>query len=284
MSGLGDKEVADKMGLSTETVRTYWKRIRNKMGGASRAQVIAGLARRDAEAELRSVEGVNRGLVDEIIARKQAEASLRESEKRYRSLFEQSLDAVFLWTSEGNGVDLNPAAEKLLGYQKVDFVGRSGFDFIPASHLQRAHDAREKILGGGTYEGEMPFIHRDGHVVQMNWRSRGEVFGGHVLGVGRITSRLRESQVSTALAIVDSAGNFQAVNEAFGRVWNVEPAELEGKPVSDVLDADSASAIMNGEPASQIELNLSEGRKALLRVDEIMGSIGLLKVLSLGLI
>src|SRR4051812_2260175 len=118
MSGLGDKEVADKMGLSTETVRTYWKRIRNKMSGASRAQVIAGLARRDAVAELRSVEGVNRNLVDEIAARKQADISLRESEKRYRALFEQSLDAVFLWTSDGDGVDLNPAAENLLGYQK----------------------------------------------------------------------------------------------------------------------------------------------------------------------
>lgn len=45
MTGLSDKQIADELSLSTETVRTYWKRIRAKVGGATRAQLVAKVAR-----------------------------------------------------------------------------------------------------------------------------------------------------------------------------------------------------------------------------------------------
>lgn len=56
----------------------------------------------------------------DITERKRAEALLRQSEKRYRSLFEESRDVVYITTPEGRIVDMNPAGIELLGYSSKE--------------------------------------------------------------------------------------------------------------------------------------------------------------------
>lgn len=46
MTGLADKEIAANVGISVHTVRTYWDRIREKIGKSTRAEVISEIARR----------------------------------------------------------------------------------------------------------------------------------------------------------------------------------------------------------------------------------------------
>lgn len=53
---------------------------------------------------------------EDITARKLSELALKESEEKYRSLFEQSGDAVLLSTPEGRLVEINPAGVELFGY------------------------------------------------------------------------------------------------------------------------------------------------------------------------
>ncbi|RJQ42548.1 MAG: PAS domain S-box protein [Gaiellales bacterium] len=52
----------------------------------------------------------------DISERREAEAALRESEEKFRSLFEESRDAVFISTPEGRFLDMNPAGIRILGY------------------------------------------------------------------------------------------------------------------------------------------------------------------------
>ena len=49
----------------------------------------------------------------------QAEKTLRQSEARYRTLFEDSRDAVYISTVGGKVIDANRAFSDLLGYTKT---------------------------------------------------------------------------------------------------------------------------------------------------------------------
>jgi len=49
-----------------------------------------------------------------------ANRSLERSERKYRSIFENSRDAIFITTREGQIVDLNPAGVEMFGYTPAD--------------------------------------------------------------------------------------------------------------------------------------------------------------------
>ncbi|MFA5072438.1 MAG: cache domain-containing protein [Nitrospirota bacterium] len=60
----------------------------------------------------RMTEALQRHITD----LKQAEESLKISEEKYRTLFEESKDGVFMSTPEGRYLDMNPAGLEMLGY------------------------------------------------------------------------------------------------------------------------------------------------------------------------
>ena len=53
---------------------------------------------------------------------KLAEERLRESEQKYRSLFEESKDAIVFTTQQGKFIDANSAASELFGYTKEEIL------------------------------------------------------------------------------------------------------------------------------------------------------------------
>ena len=68
------------------------------------------------------IEGVVVTFLD-ITYRKLAERSLAESEQKYRSLFEDSRDAIYLSSREGKVLDVNQASLDLFGYTKKEMIG-----------------------------------------------------------------------------------------------------------------------------------------------------------------
>jgi diguanylate cyclase (GGDEF)-like protein/PAS domain S-box-containing protein len=55
-----------------------------------------------------------------IIARLISKEALRESERKYRLLFERSIDGIYRTTEEGKYLDVNQALAKMLGYKKKE--------------------------------------------------------------------------------------------------------------------------------------------------------------------
>jgi len=60
------------------------------------------------------------GLFEDISEHKKAEVCLRVSEEKYRSIFEETKDVVFISTPAGEFTDINPAGLELLGYSSLD--------------------------------------------------------------------------------------------------------------------------------------------------------------------
>lgn len=63
--GLGDKQIALELGLSADTVRTYWQRMRHKIGATNRTEILASINERET-GELRAAEAKWRRLADSM--------------------------------------------------------------------------------------------------------------------------------------------------------------------------------------------------------------------------
>ncbi len=113
------------------------------------------------------------------------EQALRESERRFRELFEESQDALYISTPEGRMVDANEAAVQLFGYGSKEEMLR---EFVASEHYAEATD-REVVLA---------HLERDGRLRDFPIEVRRR--DGSTLTV-----------LSTAIAKRDAKGNLTAI-------------------------------------------------------------------------
>ena len=119
-----------------------------------------------------------------ISERKRAEVALRESEERYRELFENARDAIYVHDLDGKYISVNRAAEALSGYSREEILGRHFTDFVARENLAEVRDcllAKLEKEGETTYEVEV--IAKDGRRVPVEVSSRAIYEKGTIVGV-----------------------------------------------------------------------------------------------------
>jgi len=80
----------------------------------------------------------------DITERKRTDAALRDSEERYRRLFEVESDAIVLVDTEsGSFVDVNPAAQRLYGYSREEFLRLRHYEVSAEPAVTREAIARQ---------------------------------------------------------------------------------------------------------------------------------------------
>ena len=70
-------------------------------------------------------------LVGIAIHRTRAEQAMRDSEQRFRTLFEHSPDAIFVESTTGIVLDVNPAAGELHGLTRDQLIGKHVMELVP---------------------------------------------------------------------------------------------------------------------------------------------------------
>jgi len=193
--------------------------------------------------------------------RKKAEEALREAEKRYRAIFDNQLQMVYINDETGAFLDANDYALERLGYTRDD-IGKIAFqDLIHPDDMPRAFQTMAGVMEKGYMEHsfECRLVTKSGETIWVETLGIPlELGADHYLGLGiayETTERkqmeesllLKENAVEhsiNAIAMSDMGGKITYVNQACHDLWGGgSKEELIGKPYWVMLDVVSEDTV-----------------------------------------
>ncbi|HRJ25895.1 MAG TPA: PAS domain-containing protein [Fimbriimonadaceae bacterium] len=183
--GLTDRGIANHLGIAVATVSTYWGRIRAKMGGGSRTELVAryvkaAAARAQGQSHsaavwidqlspyTRTQEDIDRILqfVEE------GSDSVHESYAevaRERDLFFEHSDNLCAIFENGKFLRVNRRWQETMDFRPDDLIGQSWEHYCHPDDLERVQLARQRVLAGESLEVSYRFRNGNGHYVELLW-------------------------------------------------------------------------------------------------------------------
>ena len=216
----------------------------------------------------------------EIEERKRAEKSLKASESRYRDIFENVSDFIYIHDLEGNFTENNIVWKKELGLTTDDLVGLNVKDLIPERYRHQFDGYLDRVKANGKDEGLMGFMTKDGNELILEYKnslihdSTGPI---GVRGSARdITEQLHarnalrrsEEKYRTILENiedgyfeVDLTGSLTFFNDALCRITGYPKDKLMGMNNREYMDEETGRKVYKtymkifetGEPVKGIE-------------------------------
>jgi len=187
-------------------------------------------------------------MVEDITARKKTEEALLESEKKFREIFEESLDAIFISRHDGVLVDANSAALELFGYTRKEAINKLNTLQIYMAPENRKAFQKEIEQNGFVRNYAVKFRKKNGEEMDclLTARVRRNA-DGHTEGYHGIIRDVTEYKLSES-ALQESEARYRAivedqtemicrfiptktltfVNEAYCRYLNKKPKDLIG--------------------------------------------------------
>jgi len=198
------------------------------------------------EGEVLGVEGVFK----DIRERKKMENELRESEERYRTLIETTRDLIYTTDRKGFLTYLNPTLERVLGYARYEWSGKSFAQIVAPECIDVVKDIFRKAIKGESipvYETDL--VRKDGTrlSVEFNVTTLLDIEGKPVgrYGIGRDIAERKQAQealrdahrrldeiiefLPDATFVIDADGKVIAWNRAIEQMTGVPKAEMIGK-------------------------------------------------------
>lgn len=194
------------------------------------------------------------------------ELKLKESNLKYRDLFENASDAIYIYDINGYFLDVNSTALKLLGCTKEEIIGTNISQWITPESLKLTQENLKKCIAGEPAEPMvMEVICKNGEHRMMEIRRRLIKDGDRVIavhGIGRdITEKMKlELQLKEyheklekseakyrelfenaqdVMYVLDSEGNFLDINRIGLQILGCAKDDVIGSNISKWLTPES---------------------------------------------
>jgi diguanylate cyclase (GGDEF)-like protein/PAS domain S-box-containing protein len=247
---------------------------------------------KDANGELLCREGV----ILDITDRARAEEALRISEERYRALFENANDIIYVHDLSGNYISMNKAAERVFGYDRGEALQLNMSQIVIPEHLDLARTKLEEKLLGTTKQTayELDCVRKDGSRLTLEVNSSVIEENGvpvAVQGIARdVTERkqaeesMRESEnryrdlfenANDLIYTHDLQGNFTSLNRTGERITGYTREEALTMNIAQVVAPGSLAAAramtakkLNEDVATTYEIDIlaKDGRVVSLEL------------------
>jgi len=179
------------------------------------------------------------GRARNITGQREIELQLKESEERYRSLYEDNVDAVSTIAVDGTILFANPVSARLMGLTPDEVVGRNFLPFIVPERQEETFANFAAVLEGRTTQYETSMNTADGSVVDL-----------HITIIPIIVDGVVSAVHCIGKDITEVARMRQALHDmAYGDA-------VTGLANSNALDAALSLATMAGEPFDVLEIDL----------------------------
>lgn len=153
------------------------------------------------------------GIIIDITEHKKAEESLRENEERYRNLFENANDIVYVHDLKGNYVSINKAAEKIFGYKREEILKMNMNQIVVPEDLELARQKlAEKAADVKNSTYEIRGLNKNGRHISLEVNSCGIYREGQLVAVQGIARDITERK-RTQEALKDSETRFRDLFE-----------------------------------------------------------------------
>ncbi len=195
----------------------------------------------DSEGKPVAIVGINR----DISEKRKFEEALKASEASYRGLFNSVKEAIYIQAEDGSFLDVNEGAEKMYGYPRSYFIGKSPVDVAAPgkNDMHKVFEHFRKALQGEPQQFEFWGRRSNGEAFPKNVRLyKGQYFGQNVVIAlaqditeqKRVEERLREltdaiEQSPVSVIITDLEGKIEYVNPKFTQVSGYEYSEVIGE-------------------------------------------------------
>lgn len=174
----------------------------------------------------RQLTEANFKLNEEIRAKKLAEVSLINSDKRFKDIFQNSPDAIYVESHDGKILDVNEATCKLHGLGREELVGKTIYDISPAEGHETIRSRQPKIISGDVSKFETECIAHDGVVIPIEVSAARIVFKDKpalLMHVRDISDRRRNQELMQKLnqeleeKVKERTQELEAANEKLQR-------------------------------------------------------------------
>ncbi|HEX9727629.1 MAG TPA: PAS domain S-box protein [Gemmatimonadales bacterium] len=199
----------------------------------------------------------------DVTARRESERTMRESEARYRNLFEESRDAIYITTLDGSFVDANASMLALLGYSTAEELAATKAVDAYADPADRARFRAVADAEGAVKDFEVQLTRKDGSArtclitsaVRRN--SDGEPVGyqGVIRDISeqklmqdalveseqRFRAMFQTGPIGITLAATD--GRVLMTNRAYQEMLGFAGRELQDRPLTDLTHAEDRATV-----------------------------------------